>query len=81
MAKIIKIDNRLRSWLRRLLRWGQRRLPWGMRSILGVVLLVCGLFGFLPVLGFWMIPIGLALISLDFPPLRRRLRRWWEGHA
>ena len=35
-----------------------------------------GLLGFLPVLGFWMFPLGVALIVADFPPLRRRLERW-----
>ena len=40
-----------------------------------------GLLGFLPVLGFWMLPLGLVLLSLDFALLRRptardhRLRR------
>ena len=35
-----------------------------------------GIFGFLPVLGFWMVPVGLVLIALDVPPLRRWLRSW-----
>jgi len=28
------------------------------------------------VLGFWMFPLGVALVISDFPPLRRRLERW-----
>jgi hypothetical protein len=51
-----------------------------LRSLLGIVLLVAGAFGFLPVLGFWMIPIGLGLIGLDVAPVRRRLGRWLERH-
>jgi len=35
-----------------------------------------GLAGFLPILGFWMFPLGVALVIADFPPLRRRLERW-----
>ena len=62
--------------IRRAVNWGQVHLPRGLRSGLGSVLLVAGLFGFLPILGFWMIPLGLALIALDIPPLRRRLRQW-----
>lgn len=35
------------------------------------VLLVCGgLLGFLPVLGFWMAPLGLLLLAIDIPALR-----------
>jgi hypothetical protein len=64
--------------MRQAVNWGQVHLPWGLRSTLGLVLSVAGLFGFLPILGFWMIPVGLALIALDIPPLRRRLRQWLD---
>ena len=37
--------------------------------------MVGGVFGFLPILGFWMFPLGLAFVALDFPPARR----WLEG--
>jgi hypothetical protein len=57
-------------------RWSQRRLPPGVRSLLGLLLMVCGLLGFLPVLGFWMLPLGVVLVIADFPPFRRRLERW-----
>ena len=30
--------------------------------IIGFILVVLGILGFLPILGFWMIPLGLALI-------------------
>jgi hypothetical protein len=56
--------------------WGERRVPRGVRSILGVLCMIGGVAGFLPILGFWMIPVGLALIALDIPPLRRRLLAW-----
>ena len=61
-----------REALRRGLIQG-RRVPAGLRSVFGVLLIVGGLFGFLPVLGFWMIPLGFAILSLDIPPLRRWL--------
>ena len=60
----------------RLVRWAQRRLPPGVRSVFGLLLMAGGLVGFLPVLGFWMLPLGLALVISDFPPLRRRLEHW-----
>ena len=44
--------------------------------MVGVALMAGGVLGFLPILGFWMLPLGIAIASLDFPPLRRRLARW-----
>jgi hypothetical protein len=41
----------------------------------GLVLVVLGFLGFLPILGFWMIPLGLALISTDIPPFGRWLKQ------
>jgi hypothetical protein len=60
----------------RWVRWADAKLPRGLRSLLGLILVVAGFFGFLPILGFWMVPLGAALISLDIPPLRRRLLDW-----
>ena len=52
---------------------------------LGVALIVGGLFGFLPILGFWMVPLGALLIGEDIPPVRRvvlrllgQIYRWWD---
>jgi hypothetical protein len=45
------------------------------RLVTGTILIVFGVFGFLPVLGFWMIPLGLVFLSVDFPLLRRFRRR------
>jgi hypothetical protein len=64
--------------LRRAVSWGQENVPPGVRSLLGIVLIIGGVFGFLPILGFWMIPLGGALIALDIPPLRRRLLAWLD---
>lgn len=66
-----KLPDRLSSWLKRLRAPGARwvRIPIG-------ILLVCGGFlGFLPVLGFWMLPLGLLLLSLDVPLLERPTAR------
>ena len=34
-----------------------------------------GFLSFLPVLGVWMVPVGLAILAIDFPPVRRFQRR------
>lgn len=51
-----------------------------LRIVLGIVLVILGLFGFLPILGFWMIPVGLLVLSYEFATIRRMRRRstvWW----
>ncbi len=62
----------------RLLRWGNRRVPVGVRSVIGIFLMVAGVFGFLPIIGFWMFPIGLAFVALDIPWTRKHIHDWME---
>lgn len=53
-----------------------------LRIVIGVLLILGGIAGFLPILGFWMIPLGLLVLSVDLPVVRRWRRRlvlWWEG--
>ena len=47
---------------------------------MGIVLIFGGLLGFLPILGFWMLPLGFIVLSHDMPMVRRWRRRfavWW----
>ncbi|OXT00235.1 hypothetical protein B7H23_08675 [Notoacmeibacter marinus] len=51
------------------------------RLVLGWALIAAGTVGFLPVVGFWMIPLGLGVLSIDIPLARRWRRRFisWVG--
>ncbi len=52
------------------------------RIATGSALVVGGTLGFLPILGFWMVPLGLIVLSHDLPAVRRRRRRlavWWAS--
>ena len=63
--------TKLKTTFCRVVLWVDRRVPRGIRSVLGLLLIAGGCVGFLPILGFWMIPAGLAAIALDIPPCRR----------
>ncbi|HEV8036976.1 hypothetical protein [Yoonia sp.] len=51
-------------------------MPPGVRAPIGLILIVGGIFGFLPILGFWMIPLGIAVIAMDIAPIAAAFRRW-----
>ncbi len=75
------LRGRIRHARRRVQVWAKRNLPPGVRLLAGIVLMLGGVFGFLPVVGFWMLPLGLAVAALDAVPLWRWLtgrRRWRE---
>ena len=42
-----------------------------VRIPLAILLILGGIFSFLPVLGIWMLPLGLLVLAVDIPPLRR----------
>jgi len=67
-------QNFRQAWSKALY-WTERHVPIGLRSVLGIVLIIGGIFGFLPVLGFWMIPLGLTFIALDLKVISRRVQR------
>jgi hypothetical protein len=57
------------------MRWA--RIPAGILLVLG------GIFSILPVLGLWMLPLGLVLLAEDVPILRRWREMgldWIERH-
>ena len=74
---IDRLPTRLRATVHLL------RQPSGrwLRIPTGSLLIVGGVLGFLPILGFWMLPIGLALLADDVPllrSLRSRVLDWVE---
>ena len=70
-----------RDWRQGLKARGKRtiatirtRVPFGVRTLLGALLILGGFFGFMPVLGFWMIPLGVAVIAIDIGQIWRAFR-------
>ncbi len=61
-------------------RWLRDHPSRKLRMAAGLALVIGGILGILPVLGFWMLPLGLLLLSVDVPWVRRGRRRlavWW----
>src|ERR1700751_6055071 len=55
----------------------------GLRIPAGWLLSLGGLLSFLPILGIWMLPLGLLLLGEDMPVLRSwrsRILDWIERH-
>ena len=80
-----RLEARLPGSMQRFFGWLRQPSSRWFRIPFGILLIVCGFLGFLPILGFWMVPLGLFLIAEDFPPLQRLMRRisvsvesWWR---
>ncbi len=51
-----------------------------VRILMGIALVIGAILGFLPILGLWMAPLGLLILSIDLGVVRRFRRRvevWW----
>ncbi len=70
-----RLERQLPAWICRPLRWLRAPgLRW-LRIPVGILLMVGGVLSILPVLGLWMLPLGLLLLAQDIPFLRRPTRR------
>jgi hypothetical protein len=79
--------GRLSPWLHARLHPLLEPRLWYLRVPAGGLLVLGGVLWFLPVLGLWMLPLGLLVLAVDLPllrgpvsgsviRLRRRLRGW-----
>jgi hypothetical protein len=58
-----------------------RYFPKPIRISAGFFLVLGGLLGFLPILGFWMLPLGCAVLAVDFPIIQRVWDRLFQMMA
>lgn len=66
-----------KDWPARIRAWVHAHIPPGLRFLVGLVLIASGIVGFLPILGFWMIPLGVIIAGMDIVPLWR----WLTGRG
>jgi len=68
-------ESRLPPRPARLVGWLRKPSSRYVRIPLAILLIVGGIFSFLPVLGLWMLPLGLLLFAQDVPMLQEPLAR------
>ena len=81
--RLEQIINRLPRRVRPSIRFLRQPSGRWLRIPMGVLLTLGGVVGFLPIVGFWMLPIGLALLADDVQllrSLRSRILDWVEHH-
>lgn len=79
-----RIERMVPAPAARFLAFLRRPMARLVRIPVGLLLMVGGVFSFLPVLGLWMLPLGLLLLAVDLPVLQApmgqlvlRFRHFW----
>ena len=74
---VVRIERRTDGGVRVHAFGRSARLPRSraVRMSLAALLMSGGLLWFLPVLGLWMVPLGLLVLAVDHPPAER-LAKW-----
>ena len=67
------IDRRVPVKVSQSIRWLRKPSSFGVRLVVAMLLILGGIFSFLPILGIWMLPLGLLLIAQDVPLLEEPL--------
>jgi hypothetical protein len=87
-----ELEREVPDRVTKIIRWLRSRKARAVRLPLGILCIIGSMFWFLPVLGIELLPIGLLLIAVDVPVLRRpvglfilwledrwvTLRRWFR---
>jgi hypothetical protein len=81
--RLERLINRLPRRIRSTIRFVRQPSGRWLRIPTGLLLMAGGLLWFLPLVGLWMLPIGLALLADDLKALRcvrSRALDWIEHH-
>lgn len=79
--RVSALTEKLPERLRRAVDWLREPSRFWVRLTAAILFILGGIFAILPVLGLWMLPVGLALLSQDIPALKVPLEhsaRWIE---
>ncbi|GJE42621.1 hypothetical protein [Methylobacterium soli] len=81
-ARVTRLSKKMPDSLRKAVDWLREPSRLWIRLIAAVLLILGGIFSILPVLGLWMLPLGLALLAQDVPALKvpmEKAARWIEA--
>ncbi|MGY2904714.1 hypothetical protein ACVWVY_003735 [Bradyrhizobium sp. URHC0002] len=76
------IHRRVPMKVARFIRWLRKPSSFWIRLLVALLFVLGGVFSFLPILGLWMLPLGLLFIAQDLPILQTPLAnalRWIES--
>ena len=71
-----RLDREVPDSLGRALRWLRHPASRWIRLPVGLLFVLGGVFSIFPVLGIWMLPVGLLLMATDVPFLREPVGRF-----
>lgn len=83
-ARVAHLSQKLPPRLQEAVAWLREPSRLWIRLGAAILLILGGIFSILPVLGLWMLPLGLALLAQDVPALKvplERAARWIERMA
>jgi hypothetical protein len=79
-----QLEKKLPDWIGKFVRWLRKPSSRWVRIPVAILFIGGGILGFLPLLGFWMVPLGLLFLAQDIPFLRKPIglaivgvQRWW----
>jgi hypothetical protein len=81
-ARVAYLLTKMPLRLRFAIRWLREPARFWLRIGAASLFILGGVFSILPVLGLWMLPVGLALLADDVPRLKpplERTARWVES--
>lgn len=81
-ARVTRLSEKLPDRLQRAVAWLREPSRTWLRLGAAFLFILGGIFSILPVLGLWMLPLGLALLAQDVPALKVPLEksaRWIEA--
>lgn len=78
-----ELERETPRWLTRTLEWLRRPAVRWVRIPLGLLFIASSVFWFMPIVGLEYLPIGLLLLAIDVPFLRRPVARavLWLVHG
>ncbi|QEH95333.1 hypothetical protein [Gluconobacter thailandicus] len=74
-AQMQALIRKLPGWMQRALIWLRKPERKWVRIPAGILFMLGGCMAFLPVLGVWMVPVGILLLSEDIPFFRRLMKK------